>query len=85
MEQQENILPWVSPSANFVYSVAEVSTNRKNNLDLTPQCSRPQQALDEFGEEYKDTFSLHKGDTGQTKLLTIDIHTRDYPPITAVT
>ena len=39
--------------------------------------------LDESCEEYKDILSLHQGDIGHTKLLTMDIDTGDHPPITA--
>ena len=40
-----------------------------------------QKVFDELCEDYKDRISLHQGDTGHTKLLTMDIDTGDHPAI----
>ena len=55
-----------------------MSTYRKINLDHTPQSLQIQQDLHNLCEEYSDIFSLHPGDIGHTKLLTIDIDTGDH-------
>ena len=53
--------------------------HRHINPDHTPQSPETQKALDDLCEEYKDTFSLHQGNTGYNKLPTTDIHTGDHP------
>ena len=70
-------LPCTPPSAKFLCSPPEASTLRKINLDLTSQTPETKQALNELCEEYKDIFSLHQGDIGHTKLLTVDIDMGD--------
>ena len=66
-------------SMKFVCSLTEVSTHRKINLDHALQSWEIQEALDELCEEYKDTFPLHQGDIGNTKLLTMHFGTWDHP------
>ena len=54
----------------------------KNNLDSTPLCSEAQEVLNKICKEYKNIFSLHQGDGGHTKLVTMDIDTGDHSPVT---
>ena len=56
-----------------------MSIHRKINLNHIPQSPETQQALDNLCEEYKDKFSLHQGDIGDTKLLTMYTDTGDHP------
>ena len=46
-----------------------------------PHGLETQQTLNDLCEEYKDTFSLHQGDIGHTKLLAIDIDKGYHHPI----
>ena len=81
MENSDTNLSCSLHSAKFVCSPAEVNTHRKITLDHNPQSQEIQQALAKLCEEYEDIFSIHLGDIGYTKLLTMDIDTEDYPPI----
>ena len=61
-----------------VCSPAEVTTHRKISLDKTPHNPETPRAFYDLCEEYKDTFLLHQGDIGHTKLVTIDIDKGDH-------
>ena len=60
---------------------AEVNIHRKITLQHIPQGLEILHTLDDLCEEYKDIFSLHLGDIGHPKLLTINIDMGDYLPI----
>ena len=62
-------------------SHAEVTMHKRINLDHNPQSLETQNALDNLCQEYKDKFSLHQGDIGHTKFLTMDIDTGNHLPI----
>ena len=47
----------------------------KINLDYTLQSLKTQQVVNNLYEDHKDIFSLHQGDIGHTKLLSMDIDT----------
>ena len=82
MEKSDTTLPCTLAGAKFVCSSAEVNIYSKINLDHNPQKLEIHQALNKLCEGYKDIFLLHQGDIGCNKLLTTDIGTGDYPPIT---
>ena len=82
MEHSDTTFPCTPPNTKFVCSPTEVNTNRKLNLNHTPQNMEIRENLNELCKEYKDTDILHQYDTGHPKLLTKDIDTGDHPPIT---
>ena len=55
-EQQEDALPFTPSSVTFVSLPTEVSTQRKINLDHTPQCLGTQQGLDKGVKNTKTSF-----------------------------
>ena len=74
-------MPCTQQDAKLLCSCAEIDTHRKINLGSTSLDLEMHKVLDELYEEYKDMFSLHQGDIGHTKLLTMYIHAGDHPTI----
>ena len=77
---KKGVLP-VPSKSDFICSPAEVSSHRKVKLRSKPIKKGTAQKIDELCERFAEVFSKNSEDIGRTNLITIDIDTRDHPPI----
>ena len=65
----------------FITSPVDVDTHRKVKLQDAEVLSKYKLELQKLCEEYSDIFSKDSSDIGKTPLITMEIETRDSPPV----
>ena len=65
----------------FITSPAEVNTQRKMQLQDAEVAKKYKEQFKQSCKEFEDVFSKDSTDIGKTPLITMDIDTRDSPPI----
>ena len=65
----------------FITSPAEVNTHRKMQLQDAEVAKKYKEQFEQLCKEFEDVFSKDSTDIGKTPLITMDIDTRDSPPI----
>ena len=65
----------------FITSPAEVNTHRKMQLQDAKVTKENREKFRLLCEEFEDIFSKSSSDIGKTLLITMDIDTRDSPPV----
>ena len=71
----------VSLEKTFITSPADIDTHRKVKLQDAEVLDHYKKEFQELYEEYKDIFSKGPSDIGKTPLITMEIETRDSPPV----
>ena len=79
--QHHETLPEIPSNTAFICSPADVPGHCKVHLQDKEISADVHQRFKELCEEYGEAFSKHNEDIGRTKLIKIDIDTRDSPPV----
>ena len=80
--QRHKTLPEIPSDTAFICSPAEVHGHRKVHLQDKEISRDIPQRFGELCEEYGQAFSKHE-DIGRTKLVKMDVDTRDSPPVSS--
>ena len=83
MPQRHKTLPEIPSDTAFICSPADVPGHRKVHLQDKEISGDVHQRFEELCEEYGQAFSKHNEDTGRTKLVKMDVDTRDSPPVSS--
>ena len=81
--QHQETLPEIPSNTTFICSPADVLDHCKVNLQDKEILAGIHQRFEELCEEYGEAFSKQNKDIGRTKLVKMDIDTRDSPPISS--
>ena len=79
--QRHETLPEIQPDTAFLCSPADVPCPCKVQLQDKDIPTGNRQKFKELCEEYGEAFSKNNEDIGRTKLVKMDIDTRDSPPV----
>ena len=77
-EEENSKLPL---EKKFITSPAEINTHRKVNLQDAQVSAKYKKQFRLLCKEFEDIFSKDSTDIGKTSLITMDIDTRDGPPV----
>ena len=78
-EEEESIK--IPLEKRFITSPAEVNTHRKVNLQDAEVSAKYRKQFKLLCKEFEDIFLKDSTDIGKTPLITMDIDTRDSPPV----
>ena len=81
--QHHETLPEIPSKTAFICSPADVPGHRKVHLQDKEISADVHQRFEELCEEYGEAFSKQNKDIGRTKLVKMDIDTRDSPPVSS--
>ena len=81
--QHHKTLPEIPSYTAFICSPADVPGHCKVHLQDKEISADVQQRFEELCEEYGEAFSKHNEDIGRTKLVKMDIDTRNSPPVSS--
>ena len=81
--QHHEMLPEIPSSTTFICSPADVLGHHKVHLQDKEISADVRQRFEALCEEYGQAFSKHNEDIGRTKLVKMDIDTRDSPPVSS--
>ena len=81
--QRHKTLPKIPPDTAFICSPADVPGPHKVQLQDKDISADIKQKFEELSEEYGQAFSKNNEDIGTTKLVQMDIDTRDSPPVSS--
>ena len=81
--QHHETLPEIPSNTAFICSLADVPGHCKVHLQDKEISVDVHQRFEELCEEYGEAFSKHNEDIGRTKLVKMDIDTRDSPPVSS--
>ena len=81
--QHHETLPEIPSNTAFICSPADVPGHRKVHLHDKEISADVRQRFEELCEEYGKAFSKNNEDIGRTKLVKLDIDTRDSPPVSS--
>ena len=71
----------ILPEKKFITSPADVDTHRKVKLQDAEVLDKYKIEFEKLCKEYDDIFSKDSSDIGKTPLITMEIETRDSPPV----
>ena len=71
----------ISSEKEFITFPADVDTHRKVKLQDAEVLDKYKEEFEKLCEEYNDIFSKDSSDIGKTPLITMEIETRDSPPV----
>ena len=80
-EEREKDNESIPLGKKFITSPAEVNTHRKMQLQGAEVTEENREKFKLLCEEFEDIFSKDSTDIGKTPLITMDIDTRDSPPV----
>ena len=81
--QCHKTLPEIPSNTAFICSPADVPGHHKVHLQDREISADVHQRFEELCEEYGEVFSTHNEDIGRTRLVKMDIDTRDSPPMSS--
>ena len=81
--QCHETLPEIPSNTAFICSPADVPGHHKVHLQDREISADVHQRFEELCEEYGEAFSKHNEDISRTKLVKMDIDTRDSPPVSS--
>ena len=81
--QHHETLPEIPSNTTFICSPADVPGHCKVHLQDKEISADIHQRFEELCEEYGEAFSKHNEDIGRTKLVKMDIDTRDSPLVSS--
>ena len=81
--QCHKTLPEIPSNTVFICSPADVPGHHKVHLQDREISADVHQRFEELCEEYGEVFSTHNEDIGRTRLVKMDIDTRDSPPMSS--
>ena len=81
--QCHETLPELPSNTAFICSPADVPGHCKVHLQEREISADVHQRFEELCEEYGEAFSKHNEDISRTKLVKMDIDTRDSPPVSS--
>ena len=81
--QRHETLPEIPHDTAFICSPADVPGPRKVQLQDKNITTDIRQKFEELCKEYGEAFSKNNEDIGRTKLVKMDIHTGDSPPVSS--
>ena len=83
MPQRHKTLPEIPHDTSFICSLADVPGPRKVQLQDKNIMTDIRQKFEELCEEYGEAFSKNNEDISRTKLVKMDIDTKDSPLVSS--